>query len=93
MTEYIDIVLTAKGVFCAAPAWVVEEGDLVGLTNVLTGENEILKVIAVTTDSKGGEHINMIEKYIGHPLPRITAKYKKSEIEWRDDGDVSDNDR
>ena len=82
MGNYIDILLLAKGVFCVAPAWRVHEGDLVGLSNALTGEDEILEVIAVTTDEVGGEHIKMLEKYIGYPLPRITAKYEKSEVEW-----------
>lgn len=82
MSEYIDIVLTANGVFCAAPAWVVKEGDMVSLPNALTGKDEILDVIAVSTDEKDGDHIKMVEKYIGYPLPRITAKYFKTEIDW-----------
>ena len=82
MIEYIDIVLTANGIFCVAPAWVVKEGDFVGRPNAITGEDKILEVIAVTTDKKGGDYIKMVEKYIGYPLPRITAKYMKSEVEW-----------
>ena len=82
MSEYIDIVLTANGVFCAAPPWVVKVGDMVSLPNALTGENEILEVVSVATDEKGGDHIKLIEKYIGYPLPRITAKYFHSEVEW-----------
>ena len=82
MRNYIDILLLAKGVFCVAPAWKVHEGDLVGLPNLVTGENEVLEVIAVTTDEVDGEHIKMLEKYIGYPLPKITAKYLKSEVEW-----------
>ena len=82
MSEYIDIVLTANGVFCAAPAWVVKEGDMVSLPNAITGKDEILDVIAVSTDEKDGDHIKMVEKYIGYPLPRITAKYFKTEIDW-----------
>lgn len=82
MAEYIDIVLTANSVFCTAPAWVVKEGDLVSLPNAVTGKDEVLEVIAVSTDEKGGDHIKMLEKYIGYPLPRATAKYFKSEVEW-----------
>lgn len=82
MTEYIDVVLTKSGVFCVAPAWVVKEGDMVSLPNAVTGKEEILEVIAVTTDKKGGDHIKMVEKYIGYPLPKITAKYLKTEIDW-----------
>lgn len=82
MSNYIDIVLTKSGVFCVAPAWVVKEGDLVSLTNAVTGADEILEVVAVSTDEKSGDHIKMLEKYIGYPLSRITAKYLKSEVEW-----------
>ena len=82
MSNYIDVVLTKDGVFCAAPPWVVKEGDFVSLPNGLTGNNEIAEVIAVSTDEKDGDHIKMVEKYIGYPLPRITAKYLKSEVEW-----------
>lgn len=89
MSNYIDILLTANGVFCLARSWVVNEGDYVKLRNAVTGENEIVEVIAVSTDKPDGEHITMIEKYIGYPLPRITEKYSKTEVKW----DASDNDR
>jgi hypothetical protein len=89
MSKYIDIVLTANGVFCVAPPWVVKVGDLVCLPNGLTGKDEMLEVVSVSTDGVDGEHIKQIEKYIGYPLPRITAKYLKSEVEW----DAVDNDR
>ena len=82
MSEYIDVVLTANGVFCVAPPWVVKVGDLVCLPDGLTGEPNVLEVVSVSTDEKGGDHIKMIEKYIGYPLPKITAKYFKSEVEW-----------
>ena len=81
MSNYIDIVLTKKGVFCAAPPWVVKVGDLVCLEDGL-GESKILEVISVSTDEVDGDHIKQIEKYIGYRLPRITAKYFKSEVEW-----------
>ena len=82
MNNYIDIVLTRTGVFCVAPPWLVKEGDLVSLTNTITGKDEILEVIAVCTDEIDGSHIKMTEKYIGYPLPRINAKYFKSEVEY-----------
>ena len=84
MSEYIDVVLTKKGVFCAAPPWVVKAGDLVCLPNLLTGDNEVLEVISVSTDIVDGEHIKQIEQYIGYPLPKITAKYFLSKIEWEE---------
>lgn len=80
--NYIDVLLTQNGVFCVAPPWVVHEGDLVSLTSALTGKDEVLEVIAVSTDEKDGDHIKMVEKYIGYPLPKINAKYLKSEVEW-----------
>lgn len=82
--NYIDIVLTQSGVFCAAPPWVVKEGDLITLPNAVTGKDEIQEVIAVSTDETDGDHIKMVEKYIGYPLPRIKAKYLKSEVEWNE---------
>ena len=82
MVKYIDVILTLDGIFCVAPPWVVNEGDLVALPSTLTGKEEIHEVIAVTTDATDGDHINMVEKYIGYPLPKITAKYLKSEVEW-----------
>lgn len=84
MTNYIDILLTLDGMFCVAPAWEVKEGDLIYLPDVLSGENKIREVIAVATDEPGGNHIKLIEKYIGYPLPKITAKYLKSEVEWNE---------
>ena len=82
MTQYIDIVLTRNGMFCVAPPWVVKEGDLVGLLDVLMGDSKVHEVISVATDSVDGDYIKQIEKYVGHKLPKITAKYIKSEVEW-----------
>ena len=80
--EYIDIVLTLDGFFCVAPPWTVKEGDLICLPDALSGAPKIHDVISVATDSKDGEHIAMIEKYVGYPLPKATAKYLKSEVVW-----------
>ena len=82
MDKYIDIVLTLTGVFCVAPPWVIEEGDLVSVPDVLTGKPKMLEVISVATDSVGGDYITQIEKYVGGKLPKIIAKHKKSEVEW-----------
>ena len=82
MSKYIDVVLAKNGVFCAAPPWTVKEGDLVGLLDNVVGEIRTLEVIAVVTDEVGGDYISMVEKYVGYPLPRITAKYRKSEVFW-----------
>ena len=81
-TNYIDILLTKDGLFCVAPPWVVKEGDLVCLTDALSGEPKIREVVSVVTDEKDGDTQKLIEKYIGYPLPRIAAKYLKSEVEW-----------
>ena len=89
MIEYIGIVLTIDGQFCVAPPWAVNEGDLISLPDALSGKREIREVISVVTDSTDGEYIGMLEKYTGCPLPRITAKFTKSEVEW----DAADNDR
>lgn len=89
MLEFIDIVLTQNGTFCVAPPWVIKEGDYVCLPDALTGKDELQEVVAVCTDKTDGDHINMLEKYIGYPLPRVTAKYEKHEVFW----DVTDNDR
>lgn len=76
MTEYIDIVLTEAGVFCIAPPWEITEGDYISMPDVLTGEKRLLKVTSVATDKADGDHIKMIEKYIGYPLPKVKEKYK-----------------
>lgn len=82
MAKYIDILLTQDGVFCVAPPWAVKEGDLVCVPNVLSGEDKIREVISVATDETDGDTIKLIEKYIGYPLPKIKAKYFKSEVAW-----------
>lgn len=80
--EYIDIVLTENGTFCVAPPWVVKVGDLVCLPDVLKGEDKLHEVISVATDRWDGEYLNQIERYVGHQLPKVTAKYLRSEVEW-----------
>ena len=87
--EYIDIVLTLDGYFCVAPPWEIKVGDLICMPDVLTGEPKIHEVVSVATDSTDGDHIKMVEKYIGHELPKVTARYLRSEVDW----DVADNDR
>lgn len=89
MGEYITIVLTRKGMFCVAPPWTIKEGDWVELPDALEGNPQMHEVISVATVSIDGEHIKQIEKYVGHKLPKVTARYCKSEVEW----DASDNDR
>ncbi len=81
MTQFIGVLLTKDGYFCVSPAWDVKEGDLVGLT-ALSGEVKVREVSSVVIDEKGGQYLAMIEKYIGYPLPRITAKYQKNEVIW-----------
>ena len=84
MAKYIDVLLTKCGVFCAAPPWEGNEGNLVCLPDALTGENKILEVIAVATCAEDSEYVQMLEKYIGYPLPKITAKYSKREMKWEE---------
>ena len=88
MSKYIDIVLTNNGVFCAAPPWKVSEGDFVYLRDAVSGDNRLFEVVSVVTDSADGEFVGMLEEYIGNHLPKITAKFKKSEIEWGDENAV-----
>lgn len=80
--NYIDILLTQDGMFCVAPPWAIKEGDLVCLPDALNGEDKIREVISVVTDKVGGDTIKLIKKYIGYPLPKVKAKYLKSEVEW-----------
>ena len=79
--DYIDILLTKDGYFCIAPPWVVKEGDLISLPDAMNVD-KIHEVVSVATDSTDGEHIKLIEKYIGFPLPRAKGKYLKCEVEW-----------
>ena len=82
MKEYIDILLTSDGFFCAAPPWSVKEGDWISFPAAITGGSEMHKVISVATDAVDGEFLTMIKRHIGYPLPEITAKYCKSEVNW-----------
>jgi hypothetical protein len=91
MTKYIDIVLTQDGMFCVAPPWVVNEGDLISVPDVLTGKPKIHEVISVATDKTDGDYHKQIEKYIGYPLPKAVAKYMKSDVEWEDEQDDVQN--
>lgn len=85
MAKYVDIILTENGVFCAAPCWEVHEGDMVCLENPLTGGKVVHEVISVATDSVDGDHLKMIEKYTGGPLPRIEERYKKYPVTWEEE--------
>ena len=80
--KYIDILLTQSGVFCLAPPWVVKEGDFVYLRDALSGDNKLFEVVSVVTDEADGDFVKMLEKYIGYPLPKINAKFLKSEVVW-----------
>ena len=82
MSKYIDILLTAGGYLCVAPPWMVKVGDFVGLPSAITGKEEHHEVVSVVTDEVDGDFIKMTEKFINYPLPKITAKYLKSEVEW-----------
>ena len=79
MADYIDVIVTKDGYFCSAPPWDIAEGDLVCIPTI---NKEIHEVLSVATDSKDGPFVKMIESYIGYPLPRVTAKYHKSEVTW-----------
>ena len=81
MANFINILLLANGVFCLAPAWSVNEGDLVSVTDCM-GEDKVLGVLSVVTDSGDCEIVKMLEKYTGYPLPRITGKYSRKEAVW-----------
>lgn len=84
MAKYISILVTKDGYFCVAPPWMVKEGDLICLPDVITGEDKIREVLSVATDEVDGEFATMIKKYVGGELPRITAKFNKSEVEWNE---------
>lgn len=82
MVNFIDVVLTKDGMFCVAPPWVVKEGDLISLQDALTGEKKVHEVISVSTDRTDGDHLAMMKKYVGYPLPRVIEKYSVQEIDW-----------
>lgn len=82
MVEYIDILLLENGVFCKAPSCAVDEGDLVNIPSALTGEPMTLKVIATAWADPQSDTVKLIEKYIGFELPKITKKFKASEVKW-----------
>jgi hypothetical protein len=80
MASYISVLATKDGYFCAAPPWSVKEGDFICLPSPC--EDKAHEVVSVVTDEKDGDIVKMIEKYIGYPLPKIHAKYHKSEVVW-----------
>ena len=82
--EYVDILLLENGVFCLAPSWDMEEGDFVCLPDCTTGKNKVLEVISVATDKVDGDFVTMVNRYVGYPLPKVTAKYKRTEVEWNE---------
>ena len=88
MAKYIDLVLTADGIFCIAPAWTIKEGDYVSVVNQITGVSELKKVIATVTESVDGDYIKMIKAYVGCELAKVTQKYRGSELYW--DGEEND---
>lgn len=83
MASYISVLVTKDGFFCAAPPWSVKEGYFVCLPGF--DDSKPHEVISVVTDEKNGDTVKLIEKYIGYPLPKIQAKYHKSEVEWDED--------
>ena len=88
MTKYIDILVTADGVFCIAPPWTINEGDYIALENVFNGETELKKVIATATDSEDGDFIKLVEAYIGYKPHKVAHKYRANTIHWGDEEDV-----
>ena len=81
MTKYIQILLLENGAFCKAPLCSVYDGDYVTVKDMY-GNNNLLKVIATVTDAEDGEFVNMMEKYINYPLPKVNNKYHAIPIEW-----------
>lgn len=90
MAKYIDVVLTADGMFCIAPSWTVDVGDYISMENPLTGATELKRVISTATDSTDGDFIKLVEAYIGYKPCRITKKYKESTVFWEEKEDVSE---
>lgn len=85
MSKYIDILLTADGVFCIAPSWTISVGDCISVENVLTGAIELKEVIATATDSVDGDFIKLVEAYIGGKPYKVTRKYSESNLEWEEE--------
>ena len=83
MASYISVLVTKDGYFCSAPPWSVQEGDFICLPHFDGGKAH--EVVAVVTDAKDGDTVKLVEKYIGYPLPKIHAKYQKSEVVWDED--------
>lgn len=88
MIEYIDILLLENGVFCKAPLCKVCEGDIVCVTDVISGVDKAYKVLAVATDTVSGDTTRLIEKYIGYELPKITRRFKAYDVDWEDEQDA-----
>ena len=85
--KYIDILLLSNGIFCMAPAWSIREGDLVGLPDFVSGCNKVLEVVSVVTDKEDGKFTKMVKRYVGGELPKVTQRYKQSDVLWEDEED------
>lgn len=90
MTNYIDVILTADGLFFVAPPWTIEVGDYISVENVITGATELKQVTAKATDSTDGDFIKLVEAYIGGKPQRVTKKYSEREVLWEDEANVSE---
>ena len=79
--KYVSIVSTKNGPFCIAPAWKVNEGDLV----TIEGPNfsdEKFRVLAVAVDEENGEFVSMLEKHYGKKLPKVKERFYSVGVVW-----------
>ena len=90
--NYVDIILTTDKRFYIGPAWTVNPGDLIGVTN-RCGERVVKTVEEVMTKQYGCEEMDLLKKFTGCELKRIDASYRKNDVTWPDeeeDKDVSE---
>ena len=82
--KYVNILSTENGPICIAPAWTVNEGDLVTIDNPKFSGEKFL-VLAVATDEENGDVINLLEKHYGGKLPKVNERFYGRKVVWDDD--------
>ena len=87
--NFVDIILTTDKRFYIGPAWDVQPGDLIGVTN-RCGERVVKTVEAVMSKQTSGEEVAFLQKFIGCELKRIDAIYGKTDVTWPDEEENED---
>ena len=79
--KYVQIIATKDGPLCVAPAWKIDEGNLITVDGK-PFEGKLFQVTAVATDEENGDFIQLLKAYYGYDLPKVKERYYRTEVEW-----------